>query len=198
VVDAIAREKGAVASLVALTTDHTAGATAPAAYLLKNLAGTVAAVAEILEADGAAALVSLARMGGTSGAIMGAASALTNLAHMSVRAAEAIVAAGGVAPLVRLIRDNANVAHSTTGSSHRWNAVCCDHILSHRWNAVCCDHILGAPKASGIRSIVYLRAAIYMRGTPGIFRMRCLSSLSQVATIKQRCTRTCSTMSSSA
>lgn len=42
---------------------------------------------------------------------------------------------------------------------------------------------LGAPKASGMRSMVNLRWEMYMMGTPGIFRMRRLRSLSQVATM---------------
>ena len=45
----------------------------------------------------------------------------------------------------------------------------------------------GAPKASGILSIEYLRLATYIIGTPGIFLSLLLRSLSQVATIKHRC-----------
>ena len=40
----------------------------------------------------------------------------------------------------------------------------------------------GAPP-SGNFSIEYLRLTMYMRGTPGMFRIRLLSSLSQVATM---------------
>ena len=41
---------------------------------------------------------------------------------------------------------------------------------------------LGAPW-SGSRSIAYLRRTMYIKGTPGIFRILLLSSLSHVATI---------------
>ena len=44
----------------------------------------------------------------------------------------------------------------------------------------------------------HLRAWMYMIGTPGIFLNRFFRSLSHVATMKHRCTRQCSTMSSSA
>ena len=44
-------------------------------------------------------------------------------------------------------------------------------------------HCRGAPKASGIRSMVYLRFEMYMIGTPGTFRILRLRSRSQVATI---------------
>jgi len=44
-------------------------------------------------------------------------------------------------------------------------------------------YCLGAPKASGMRSIVNLRCEMYMIGTPGILRMRRLRSLSHVATM---------------
>jgi hypothetical protein len=45
----------------------------------------------------------------------------------------------------------------------------------------------GAPKASGILSMLYFRLATYMMGTPGIFLSLLFKSLSQVATMKQRC-----------
>lgn len=49
-----------------------------------------------------------------------------------------------------------------------------------------CQSHRGAPNASGIRSTVYLCPLMYMQGTPGIFRIRPRSSLSQVATMKHR------------
>lgn len=56
----------------------------------------------------------------------------------------------------------------------------------------------GAINASGKRSIVYLCCAMYMIGTPGIFRKRRLRSRSHVATINTRCARQRSTRQSSA
>lgn len=39
------------------------------------------------------------------------------------------------------------------------------------------------PKASGIRSMLYLRCEMNMMGTPGILRIRRFKSLSHVATM---------------
>jgi hypothetical protein len=44
-------------------------------------------------------------------------------------------------------------------------------------------YVLGAPNASGIRSMLNLRLLMYMIGTPGIFLIFLLRSLSQVATM---------------
>jgi len=57
---------------------------------------------------------------------------------------------------------------------------------------------LGAPNASGILSIVYLWLCRYITGTPGIFLILRFKSLSQVATMKQRCCLTRFTIQSSA
>jgi len=45
------------------------------------------------------------------------------------------------------------------------------------------DYVGGAPNASAMRSIENFRLEMYMMGTPGILRMRRLSSLSHVATM---------------
>ncbi len=45
------------------------------------------------------------------------------------------------------------------------------------------DYVLGAPKASGIRSMLYFLLLMNMIGTPGILRIFRFKSLSQVATM---------------
>jgi hypothetical protein len=73
----------------------------------------------------------------------------------------------------------------------------CSSALNNTKNHKLTDY-RGAPKASGMRSTVYLYPLMNMQGTPGIFRMRPRSSLSQVATMKHRHALTIFTKQSSA
>lgn len=56
--------------------------------------------------------------------------------------------------------------------------------LTHHHLIIVIIIYLGAPNASGILSTVYRWLLMYMAGTPGIFLIRPLSSLSHVATMK--------------